>query len=447
MSTTVVTAVSAPSEAAVATALGTESELRVVRRCPDVADLLAVAQAGRAQVAVISPDLPGVRRSTLADLRASGVQLIGVFDPYDEVQERTLRQWAVPRVVSVHDPRALVAHVLAAAAGATSDPRAPAGDVDAELALLVGDPQGEPDAAEDDQSDKDNDQDHEDEPRGSGIIAVWGPVGAPGRTTVAVNLAAELALSGRSAMVVDADTYGACVGQLLALLDEAPGIAAAMRLAEAGRLDVPSLAAVAPVVDPGFRVLTGISRASRWPEIREDALTEVLHTARAMVDHVIVDCAAPIEEDEELSYDTLAPRRNAATLATLRAADTVVVVGTADPVGLQRLVRALEDLRPVVRVDPTVVVTRVRSSAVGSSPETKVTEALHRFAGVSDLSLVPEDRGAIDAALLAGRTLAAGPAHSPAREAIRALAARLSGVEHLSRRGRLRVLRRGSGPA
>ena len=443
MSTTVVTAVSAPSEAAIATALGSESELRVVRRCPDVADLLAVAQAGRAQVAVVSPDLPGVRRSVLADLRSSGVAVIGVFDPYDEVQERTLRQWAVSRVVSVHDPRALVAQVLQAAAGAAPDQGASGtsqGDVDAEFARLTGDDTA--DTAGEDIGPQDDDG--ESDPPAGRIVAVWGAVGSPGRTTVAVNLAAELVLSGRSAMVVDADTYGACVGQLLALLDEAPGIAAAVRLAEAGRLDVAGLAAVAPVVDPGFRVLTGISRASRWPEIREDALSEVLRTAAALVDFVLVDCAAPIEEDEELSYDTLAPRRNAATLATLRAADTVIVVGTADPVGLQRLVRALEDVRPVVRLEPKVVVTRVRSSAVGSSPATKVTEALERFAGVRDLSLIPEDRDAVDAALLAGRTLASGAPHSAAREAIRALAAQLSGVQFPSRRGRLRALRRGT---
>lgn len=446
MSITVVTAVSAPCEAAVATALGTDGELRVVRRCPDVADLLAIAQAGRAQVAVISPDLPGVRRSVLSDLRSSGVAIVGVFDPYDEIQERTLRQWSVVRVVSVHDARSLVQYVLDAATAV--DPGAAFTDgVDAEFAQLMGESGDLPSAS--------TSQDEvPDEDLGSGdgalaqegrIVTVWGPVGAPGRTTVAVNLAAELADAGATAMLVDADTYGACVGQFLALLDEAPGIAASMRLAESGRLDVPALAAVAPLVAPRLRVLTGISRASRWPEIREDALTEVLRTASRLVDFVVVDCAAPIEEDEELSYDTLAPRRNAASLAALRAADTVLAVGAADPVGLQRLVRALEDLRPMVQVEPTVVVTRVRSSSVGSAPHTKVTEALERFAGVHDLTLIPEDRDVLDAALLTGRTLGENAPHSPAREAIRSIAGDLSGTAFHARRGRLRTLRRGAG--
>ncbi len=454
MTVAVITAVRPQSEAAVATALGGSGEISVVRRCPDLADLLAVAQAGRAQVAVVSPDLPGMQRSVLADLAAGGVAVVGVFDPYDETQERTLRQWRVSRIVSVHDIRGLVRQVAEAAEGAT--PRAEGAvvdpttdDLDAELSALVTGDAGTQVRARLPGADPGGEVPEQD-PGGperaepGRVITVWGPVGAPGRTTVAVNLAAELVLQGRTVLLVDADTYGACVGQLLALLDEAPGIAAATRLSESGRLDTLTLAAVAPMVQPGLRVLTGISRAARWPEIREDPLTDVLDTARAMVDLVVVDCAAPVEEDEELSYDTLAPRRNAATLAALRAADTVLAVGSADPVGLQRLVRGLEDARPVAKVEPRVVVTRLRASAVGSAPQTKVAEALARFAGVRELSTVPEDREAMDAALLAGQTLATAAAHSAAREAIAELAAEFSGVAHVSRRGRLRTLRPGS---
>ncbi len=176
------------------------------------------------------------------------------------------------------------------------------------------------------------------------MIAVWGPTGAPGRSTVALNLAAELA--GRSAtLLVDADTYGASLAQALGLLDEAPGLAAAARAAEQGTLDLVALARLAPAVSDGLRVLTGIPRAERWTELRAASMTHVLDLARDLAAFVVVDCGFAIEDDEELSYDTLAPRRNAATLTTLEAADDLVVVGSADPVGLQRLVRAVQDLR------------------------------------------------------------------------------------------------------
>ena len=99
---------------------------------------------------------------------------------------------------------------------------------------------------------------------------------------------------------------------------------------------------------------------------------------------VVVDCGFSLEDDEELSYDTLAPRRNGATLTTLALADEVVVVGGCDPVGLQRLVRGLQELGTVQAPPPTVCVNRVRSGAVGANPEQRVSEALARFAGVTE---------------------------------------------------------------
>lgn len=350
-----------------------------------------------------------------------------------------MRQWDVGWVVSVHSTTALVEQVRAAAEGNRPMPSDTAEEIE-QLEELVrgGDAADDQDLADLSVLDA---SEAETEPDGQ-IVAVWGAVGAPGRTTVAVNLAAELARSGKTTLIVDADTYGACVGQWLALLDEAPGIAAAIRLAESGRLDVLSLAAVAPVVLPNLRVLTGISRAARWPEISEEVLTEVLRTARTMVDFVIVDCAAAIEQDEELSYDTVAPRRNAATLAALHIADLVLAVGSADLVSLQRLVRALEEVRPVIAAEPRVVVTRLRASAVGASPRTRVSEALTRFAGVRDLTLIPEDRESIDAALLSGAVLAGSSPNSAARLAIADLAAELSGAPATRRRHRLSTLRR-----
>ena len=53
----------------------------------------------------------------------------------------------------------------------------------------------------------------------------------------------------------------------------------------------------------------------------------------------VVDCSFSLEDDEELSFDTAAPRRNGVTLAVLEAADTVLCVSGADPVALQRSIR------------------------------------------------------------------------------------------------------------
>ncbi|MFC7162158.1 CpaE family protein [Aquipuribacter hungaricus] len=281
------------------------------------------------------------------------------------------------------------------------------------------------------------------------VVAVWGPPGAPGRTTVAVGVAAELADAGQEVLLVDADTYAASVAQVLGLLDESPGLVAAVRAGLEGRLDPPLLARLAPVAAPRLRVLTGLTRAARWSELRPAGLEAVLDTGCRLVDVVVVDLAPPLEEDEELSYDTAAPRRNGAALDVLRAADDVLVVGSADPVGLQRLVRGLQDLAAAVpSAAPVVVVNRVRADAVGRGPAVRVAEALRRFAGVEVRHLVPDDRPATDRALLSGRTLLEQSPGSPARAALRTLAVSLlpAGAPAAGRAaGRRAVRRRGWG--
>jgi len=139
-----------------------------------------------------------------------------------------------------------------------------------------------------------------------------------------------------------------------------------------------------------------------------------------------VDCGFGIEDDEALSYDTRAPRRNAATLSALAAADLVVVVGAADPIGVQRLVRSLGDLDALGLPGSRVVIAnRLRASAVGPRPGDLVAEALERYAGVADVRVVPEDQAALDAAVLRGVTLREVAPGSPARKALAALASDL----------------------
>jgi Flp pilus assembly CpaE family ATPase len=242
-----------------------------------------------------------------------------------------------------------------------------------------------------------------------------------------VELAAELASAGQEVLLVDADTYGASIAQRLGLLDESAGVAAACRAADRGGLDPGELIRLAPVVLPRLRLLTGLVRPDRWPEVRASALATVLQTARAVADWVVVDTGFCLEQDEELAYDTVAPRRNQTTLAALAESDLVTVVGAADPVGLQRLVRGLREIAGLDGFGSplTVVANRVRASAVGNRPGRQVRDALRRYAGVDDVLLVPDDPESVDAAVLAGRTLGEHARASPVRAAVQDLVVRL----------------------
>lgn len=389
----VLSAVTGDRESVVVRVLAAERGLEVVRRCADLAELLAAGAAGIGRVAVVSADLPGLDREAVGHLHGSGVWVVLVADPGHPERAEALGADAVTRDVAA---------VGTAVRSVLDDAPAPAAPPERAVGRAAD----------------------------GALVAVWGPTGAPGRTTVAVNLAAELAGPPRvdqpTVLLVDADTYGGTVAQALGLLDEAPGIAAAARAAGNGTLDAASLAALTPRLDGGLRVLTGLSRADRWPELPAGSLDGVWSACRALADVTVVDCGFCLEQDEALTYDTRAPQRNAATLSALGGADVVVVVGAGDPVGLQRLVRALGGLDDLALAPRRrVVVNRVRATASGPRPREAVREALRRYAGVPDAVVLPDEQATCDGALLHARTLAEHAPGSPLRRAVAGLAAEL----------------------
>lgn len=256
------------------------------------------------------------------------------------------------------------------------------------------------------------------------IVAVWGPIGSPGRTTVAINLAAEQAAAGRKVMLIDADCYGASVAASLGLLDESASFAQACRAADQGALSPAALARITTeLVFAGgtFSLLTGLTRADRWPELRAAAVERVLQLARGMAEVVVVDCGFSLESDEELSYDTVAPRRNAATLAVLSQAQLIYAIGNSDPVGIPRLIKGLGELvEACPGAEVRVVVNKVRRKAVGGSPEKALAQAWDRFGpGLGISHFLPWDPELTDKALLEGRLLLEIAPDTPLRRAIR----------------------------
>lgn len=392
----VIIAVAGPVEARVAQAIDGARGLQVVRRCADLAEATAAAEAGVGAIVVLS-DQPHLTRTVLADLARLGIAVVGVPSTPEAAEQLSLIGIEV-----VVPPHAADGDIAAAALGA--------------LAALT-----------------------EHEPRSRGtvstvaqtssrtgiVIAVWGPTGAPGRTTLATNLASEIALQGAATLLVDVDTYGGAVAQACGLMDEAPGLAAVARAAQHGSLDQATIDRYALEVAPRLRVLTGVTRPERWTELPAPALDEVWRAARTCADVTVIDCGFGLETDEDLVYDTHAPQRNGATLSALAAAQTVVAVGTAEPLGIQRLVHGLTGLRAAASVEPVVVVNRVRAEVAGVRPEEAVADALLRFAQVSHTWTVPWDPRACDAAALSGQLLAERVPRSRARRAIGALATSL----------------------
>lgn len=401
----------APWEADVVRRAERAPGIRVVRRCVDIADVMAAAASGQARAVLLAEDLARLTSDAVAALHARRIAVVALVDPSDTGEpsggEDRLSRMGIERIlpadVSAEDLGRAITDAVESGPPATISHFA--GGFVPLSAETVANPVGY-------------------DPGSGRLIAVWGPTGAPGRSTVAVGLATELSARGVSTLLADADVYGGTVAQALGMLDETSGLAAAARSAGSGSLDVEILARQARQLEPHLLVLTGLSRADRWTELRPTAIESVWATARLLAPCTVVDAGFCIESDEEISFDTLAPRRNGATLATLEEADEVIVVGTADPVGLTRLIRALHELRAAVpSANPRVVVNRVRSGSLGTSPADAVAEALSRYAGVQAAVLLPFDQAACDAALSHGRSLADAARSSKLRKGMQQLAA------------------------
>ncbi|CAM3371661.1 hypothetical protein NODU109028_13910 [Nocardioides dubius] len=356
----------APWEAEALAALDGAAGLVVLKRCLDVADLLAAAATGQAQVAVLGAGV-GLDQAGWQHLSGHGVAVVVVEGDQPGVAERWRHAGAT--VVS-----AGAAGLVAAVREASSTPGAPGAEV--------------PSAA--------NDAPRRSAGRGR-LTVVWGPAGAPGRTTVALGLAAEAARRGADPLLLDLDPWGGTVAQHLGLVEEVSGLLACNRAGTALASRFVSHQRRAA----GLRVITGLPRAERWGELRPGLVEELLGLGR-LSGPVVVDTGFCLEEDPGAAY-LGRPERNALTLDALGAADEVVAVGSCDPVGLGRLVRGLADLRERTAAPVRVVVNRMRRSLGWG--EAEVATMLAGYLQPGSLHFLPEDRDACDRALVHGRTL------------------------------------------
>jgi MinD-like ATPase involved in chromosome partitioning or flagellar assembly len=372
----------AARESAVMRAVSAVSDVTVVRRCRDVVELRAVAQSAQVDVVVVDAGLRGLDRDVVGSLATAGVRCVVVGE----------HPLAGQSVTAVPDDLTGLADAL------RRDPEpllpAPAG--------ANGGTEGSA-------------------PLGGRVVVVWGPMGAPGRTTVAIELAASLAAARQDVLLVDCDTTGPSVAQLLGLLDDTSGVVAAARLAAGGRLTPEQLAGLAVSVPSGPRVLVGLAAPERWTELRAAALDEVLRCAREAVPWTLLDIGPCVEGDDLGWLDPDVPQRFGAARAALATADVVVCVGRADPVGLTRLLKDVPRIRSLApTAEVAVVLNRTQTRGMARQGRELVASVL----GLTSVT-VPEEAPTVLPAQLEGVPVRE---RSPGSELARTLADLAAGL-------------------
>jgi MinD-like ATPase involved in chromosome partitioning or flagellar assembly len=253
----------------------------------------------------------------------------------------------------------------------------------------------------------------------SKTISVWGPAGSPGKSTIAINLACELSLSGASVFLLDLDLVAPSLAQMLGLNEHPAGLAAACRLAAQNRFDIMQLERLSVRVAAGKQsvsLMTGITSSSRWPEVTNDSLVTILELASAHFDYVVLDLASSLEPGLRQAHGAI--ERNQASCLALSLSEIVLAVCAADPVSIERFLADEPMVRQSAAGEVFILVNRLRKSVLGASAKTQISETLARLANLSVHSFVPDDPAATDQALLEAMPLALARRSSGAKQAI-----------------------------
>ena len=364
------------AEGALVAAIDRDPELSVIRRCADVAEVYAAIRAGIASVAVIDTHDPDVDAGMVAEVKQSHAMVILLAGLTNAAEFKT---WGADGVAQPAAPASVVESIHAALRGQ--------GDTDADATH-------QPAPALVSQTSL-----QETSEKTSKLIAVWGTSGAPGRSSVAMMLAASLS-EHQATLLIDADTANPSLTTMLSLDSDAVGMGALARLAHRGQLTPAEITRTVTSVGPQWDVIPGLSSPQRFRELSILSLHQILTHAKSCAPLVVVDCASgsgdPVEGEGERRPTT----RDEQVGEVLRMADHVVLVGRGDVLGIERLEHAYAWWKDLALDTPmTFLVNRVSALTAGARPANAVAQSLTPIAAGQQVWVIPEDQR-VAAALL-----------------------------------------------
>lgn len=368
-------------EPVIAAGLGQCPGVELIMRCVDRVELLALVRSRSVDGVVSAGHPPWLDVETLEEMKAASIRVIGVSGhPFDVEGFLGLKVENMPPSIAPPD---LIEKLFASAVALEPVP--------SEV------PQGR-------------------------LIAVWGPKGSPGRTTVAVELATCLAATERRTFLMDADPYGGDILQRLGIIEDVPTVIWAARLAGKGQWNEALIAQNLRRAGPrGPVVLPGISRAELWAEVSDFGFERLLESARQGFRFIVADVGFCLESNPMAHLD--AAGRNRMARSTVVAADRVVAVLGAGAVALKAFVASWPELTSLT--DPDRVI--IAANRVPPSSRKELSEALRSAIGKPVASTLPDVWTDAQHALSRSRSVSEARPRSSLVDGIRTLASSLGG--------------------
>lgn len=340
----------------------TKRGFTIVRRCVEAVDVLAAASVEPHAAVVIGVDTPRLSADTVAAIPDVQQRVVIAIAP-DQDSAMRARSWGIESVVISSD-----ADLVEQVAAELSTDRAELVE-HARAARSHGAAGG----------------------HAPGVTVVYGPAGAPGRSTIALGLAEAWSRSGDRVCLIDADSIGPSLALLVGMTEDVSGVLVSSRYADQGALDLRSLGSACRRLDDRLWLMSGVGSADRWHQLRPASFERVVRMCADHFDRIVIDTNPLLNvEDFDDGVTTGLPGRDAVTRAALRLSQSVVAVTQPDAVSVFRL---SVDLPAVLRQieHPRVIV------AVNKASKRDARAAAHVGAVLTDSGInvpvhtVPED--------------------------------------------------------
>jgi Mrp family chromosome partitioning ATPase len=228
--------------------------IHLVRRCVDGVDLMAAARVDPTVAVICSLGVPRLEGQHIRELISQGRQIIGLTHRDEHAGE--LRALGVQHWVSGQGQAATTMRLVAELLGTQAH---------------GGVWQVEP---------------VPDQPTGT-VIGITGPHGAPGRTTLVVELARLLPRE--QVCAIDADLVAPALAFRLQVIDDVSGLMLALRHLEHGTLRSSTMQSSSARTPDGFAVFTGIPDRTFRERIDAQNIDAVIKQARLSYPWVVVD--------------------------------------------------------------------------------------------------------------------------------------------------------------